>query len=330
MPSSNQRPQQHQRPQQPQPAQAVERSRQPPPEQPTISAFDVLRADLDRNRGVFQPLLGNKRSVNDSQVDTFIMTCYQHVWHKPDLLGADRDSLLLAFAEAAVTGLDLNPTSKEGYIEIRSGIARFATQYQGLIKMMHRGNDIDYMHVDVVRRGDMFRQIGGSGPRIEHVTAELGCEPEDYDTDAAILASYATVRLNGSSHAMQEVARRSAIDKAMAMSKGKGGKPPSPAWASWYDRMAMKLPVRRISNYLPGADEIRTMMSVEDARDHDRFMIHPRVAEVFGNIEAPRAATRIGPTNADRLASLVASSGPAGADILPDHAEAPEPVNAGR
>ncbi len=267
--------------------------------------FNILRADIERNLHLYESLLPTQlRSTS-----CFAVRCYELVWAKPELLEANRDSLLLAFAEAAVQGLNLSPLAKQVYIETRGNIARLGTQYQGLITLMHRSNDIDgTVQAGVVRRGDFFEQLGGLTPGIKHTYAPLD-EPAGYDKDDAILATYAIVRLRGASFPTYEVARRADLLKAQAKSKGKGGSPPSPAWADWFDRMAMKVPVRRLANLLPHADEVRTAISLEDQRDQDRYVIHPRVAEVFGNL--PMAGST-GARGADTLDALMAASGPAG------------------
>jgi recombinational DNA repair protein RecT len=285
-------------------------SRPQPQQQPQqqLDEWNALKVDLDRNKGVYAALLGGKKKAPDPEVERFRMECYQVVWHKPDLLKANRDSLLLAFAEAAVVRLSINPTAKEGYVEVRSGVARFATQYQGLVKLMHRGADIDYLFTDVVRQGDAFRQIGGSDPRLEHIAAELGHEPDNYDSDESILAVYAVVKTMGSSRAVHEVARRSEILKARSLSKGKGGKPPSPAWAAWFSRMAKKLPLRRLANIIPGADEARMALGVEDAQARGEAVTFDRVSQAFDPVASPRLTS---PQQPDELRALMDASGPA-------------------
>ena len=279
----------------------------------------MLHADLDRNKEIYGKLLSKgRRGATDPQVGRFSMECYQAVWNKPELLRANRDSLLLAFAEAAVVGLSLNPTSKEAFLEIRSGLVRFGTQYQGLVKLMHRGADIDFIFAEVVRRGDHFRQVGGSEPLIDHVAAELGYEPDDYDEDEAILASYAVVKTKGSSRAVHEVARRKEIMQARSMSKGKGGQPPSPAWAAWFSRMAKKLPLRRLANIVPGADEARMVLGVEDAQASGKAVTFDRVADlgfqpIAEPIAAPRPSIDASPRQ-DRMNALIDASGPAGGE----------------
>ncbi len=307
MPSSNDKRRQHQRSQlqrqHPQNEEVAEE------EAAGTRRWEVLKTDLDRNKSVYAALLGGEKRAPDSLVERFRMQCYQAVWHKPDLLGAQRDSLLLAFAEAAVVGLNINPTAKEGYIEIRAGVARFATQYQGLVKLMHRGVDVDFLFADVVRVGDPYCQIGGSNPEIQHKAAELEDEPAHYDEDVSVLAAYAVIKTKGSSRAVHEVARRSEILKAMSMSKGKGGQPPSPAWAAWFPRMAKKLPLRRLANIVPGADEARMALGVEDAQARGKAVTFDRVAQVFDPVASPSLSP---PSQPDELQGLMNASGPAG------------------
>jgi recombinational DNA repair protein RecT len=299
MPSShsNNRPPQNRnipaRPQQ----QATQRQ-DPPSESP----FTILRGDLERNRPIYSALLATDKPAPQAKIDRFIVACYQHVWNKPDLLDADRDSLLLAFAEAACVDLDLNPTAKECFIEVRSGHARFATQYLGLVKLMYRSNDVDFIHCDVVRRGDHFRKIGGSTPRIEHEACPLGQEPDDYDTDDAILASYAVVQIRGASLPQFEVARRSDFMRAKGMSKGS-------TWDKWMDRMAIKLPLRRLTNRLPGADAAREMLSIEDGREDGKSLTLGRVASMLG--DTVKAGPTLEPARGrDDLRELMEASGP--------------------
>ncbi len=308
MPNSNDKNRKTTRRQQPARRQQ-QPARQQEPQGP--DAWDILKADLDRNLNVYGKLLSRgTRAASEPQVQRFSMQCYQAVWNKPDLLQANRDSLLLAFAEAAVVGLSLNPTAKEAFLEIRSGLVRFGTQYQGLVKLMHRGTNIDFIFADVVRLEDHFKQYGGSEPRIEHVSVKLGFEPDNYDEDEAVLAAYAVVKTKGASLAVHEVARRRDILKAMSMSKGKGGNPPSSAWRDWFPRMAKKLPLRRLANIIPGADEARMVLGVEDAQSRGEAVTFDRVSQVFDPIAAPRPAN-VTPSDGDALRKLMESSGPA-------------------
>jgi len=297
---------------QPQPQQAP-----PQPEGP--NPWQVLHGDLERNRDLYGDLLGRGGKVaNGPQVDRFLVTCYQAVWQKPDLLDADRDSLLLAFAEAAAVGLDLTPTAKEGFVEVRSGLARFATQYPGLIKLIYRANDVDFIHADVVRKGDFFRQVGGSDPKIEHIAAELGTEPPDYDEDGSILAAYAVIKIKGSTRAVHEVARKADFMKARQMSKG-------PAWNAWFARMAIKVPLRRLANRMPGADEVRQVLAVEDAQERGERVTLERVADLFQRHSEPSAMPKR-VASRDDLAALMGASGPAGGErrLPTEHEDAGE------
>lgn len=288
MPNSNQRkPARRQEPQHP-------AQRQEP-----VDLWNELNADLSRNQALFAKLLGCDRA-NDPLADRFISTCYHAVWTKPDLLDVNRDSLLLAFAESAVVGLSLNPTAKEAYIEIRSNQARFKTQYQGLAKLIRKHNAVDFLHVDAVRSGDHFRKIGGSDPRIEHVGCELGSEPENYDSDDAVLATYAVIKMKGATRATHEVARRADILKARSMSK-------SNAWTNWFWRMALKVPLRRLANRVDTSGEIRAAIAVEDSDT----MVSEAVMQVFGeSVDAPRhQMAALAPKNPDELNALMASTG---------------------
>lgn len=281
--------------------------------------------DLKRNTGTYAALLGGKKPASESEVDRFMMSCYQAVWHQPKLLDANRDSLLLAFAEAATVRLSLNPTAREAFIETRNAKvgdvyilqARFGTQYQGLIKLMHRGSDIDYIHADVVRRGDLFKVVGGSNPHIEHIQADVDMDPEvavAYDSDDAILASYAVVKIRGATRDSYEVARRASILKARAMSK-------SNAWTNWFERMARKIPLRRLANIIPGADEARGVITLEDARERGEMMTLERVAQLLGDrgVDVPAIARGLGfdptaPQRPDEMQALIDSSPALGGD----------------
>lgn len=231
----------------------------------------LLRSQIGAQQKLFSSLLGS----DEKAVAKFMSSAWQAVRANPDLLVAHRGSLMMALGEAAALGLDVNPNLGEFWLIPRNGkdengqkirMVDGQTGYQGLMKLARRAAHIDF-YVNVARRGDLFREIGGTNPSIVHEPCE-GSVPEGYYTDDAIVAAYAVAWTTSSSRPQFVVVRRPELLDAASMS-GNPYKPDewSNVWVKHFVAMAKKTALRRLSKLLDRADDLRIAVSREEARE---------------------------------------------------------------
>jgi recombination protein RecT len=160
------------------------------------------------------------------------------VQRNPDLLAkADRRSLLLSLQRAAQDGL--MPDGREGAIVLFGNQATWMPMVAGLMKLARNSGEIASISAHVAYKGEKFRVVLGDEERIEH--------ERDLDmADGEIVAAYAVATLKNGEK-IREVMTRAQIEKVRNVSRAKNNGP----WVQWYDQMAIKSAIRRLSKRLP-------------------------------------------------------------------------------
>lgn len=210
----------------------------------------------------------------DIDPDRFIRTTITAVQMNPELLAADRRSLIAACMRAAQDGL--LPDGREAVLNIyntkfkRGNREEWVQQVQylpmvrGILKTLRNSGEIAHLDAAAVYEKDEFRFVRGDNPRLEH-------EPYLGDEDPGkIVAAYIVVRLsNGEVH--REVMPRRDIEKTREASKsGNGANSP---WTKWYDQMAIKAVIKRAAKLLPtSSDRLdRVIENDNDAMGFESF-----------------------------------------------------------
>lgn len=186
--------------------------------------------------------------------DRFIRTVMTVVRMQPELLEADRTSLLGACMLAAKDGL--NPDGKEATIQIYNKkvkgpngdtwikIAQYMPMVRGLLKQLFNTGLIATIDAAAVYEKDQFIFERGDNPRLVH-TPYMGAEHP-----GNVVAAYAVVHMKDG-EIKREVMPRRDIEKIREESKAKDG----PGWTKWYDQFAIKAVLKRIYKQLPASSE---------------------------------------------------------------------------
>jgi recombination protein RecT len=206
------------------------------------------------NRGIRVEI--EKALPKDIDVDRFIRTVLTSVQMNPDLLYANRQSLMTACMRAAQDGLF--PDGREAVLNIYSTkvkdrqtgreewvpMVQYLPMVRGILKVVRNSGEIAHVDAAAVYEKDHFRFTRGDDPRIEH-------EPYGGDDDPGeVKAAYMIVKLtNGEVH--REVMWRRDIEKVRAASKAANG----PGWTKWYDQFAIKSVIKRGSKLLPSSSD---------------------------------------------------------------------------
>lgn len=199
--------------------------------------------------------------IKPEKMQRVVMTVAQQ---NPDLLSADRRSLLGACIKCASDGLI--PDGREAALVIfntksKDGGWVKAVQYMpmvaGLLKRARNSGDIASVTAQVVYEKDRFVWRPAEDRPIEHEAPPLS---EDRGRP---IGAYALAHLKDGTIAC-EVMTHSEIEKVRNVSRSKDKGP----WVDWWSEMARKSAMRRLAKWLPmdteDADRIEQTMRRDD------------------------------------------------------------------
>lgn len=226
--------------------------------------IDAVRYQLDQMGREFSAVL-----PQHIPVDRFRRVVMTAMNQNPDLLLCDRRSLLNACVRAAQDGL--MPDGREGALVIFNTTVKVENEtggvqerrikgvqwmpmVYGIIKKMRNSGELASIVSHEVYERDEFRYRLGDDESIEHVPYLGGDEP------GKMIAVYAIAKLKDGT-IQREVMTRAQVEKVRAVSRAGGNGP----WVSWYEEMARKSVVRRLSKYLPMSTEIEDLLRRDDA-----------------------------------------------------------------
>lgn len=228
-----------------------------------------FREQLDARAGEIKMAL--PQHITPEKFQRTIITACQS---DPELLKADRASLVLACMKAAQDGL--LPDKRESAIVIFKEnkktddgwitrlIATYMPMVYGLRKKILQSGDVVSLEVGVVYRaeveaGKFLYEVGLEPPLRHRPMLELTLEQTK---DSEIVAAYSIATMKDGTKSF-EVMRRFEIDKVRETSKtgatkDRNGKPrtPSGPWVDWFAEMAKKTVMRRHAKTLPQSGDI--------------------------------------------------------------------------
>jgi len=192
-------------------------------------------------------------------VERFKRTVITALNAQPDLIKADRRSLFTACVRAAQDGLF--PDGREAALVVfnsknkKTGewnkLVQYLPMVGGLIKRMRNSGELAAISAYVVFSNDNFDYELGDNPSITH-------KPCMGDRGQPI-GIYAVAKLtNGET--LREVMSVSEVEKVRAISRAKDDGP----WTIWWEEMARKTVIRRLSKRLPGSSDIDDMLRREE------------------------------------------------------------------
>lgn len=219
--------------------------------------YETLKHQLEQGKAEFKPLLGT-----DANVDRFIRVVLNSVMTTPDLLEADRRSLVGACLRAAQDGL--MPDGREAVLNIyntKTKIngrdewikkAQYLPMVAGLVKKLYESGEVTYVDAAAVYANDKFVFRRGDEPRLEH-------EPTMDDDAGIIVAAYAVIKLKNG-EVKREVMPRRDIEAVRGASKSKDNGP----WVTWYDQQAIKSVIKRAYKQLPKSDALEKIIASDN------------------------------------------------------------------
>lgn len=232
--------------------------------QQQLSPLEAARSTLQRMQPEFAAALPPQIPV-----ERFVRTTLTAISMQPDLLQADRRSLLAATMKAAQDGL--LPDGREAALVIFRGKMGPAVQYMpmisGLLKKLRNSGELESIAAHVVYEQDTFTYELGDNERIAHKPFLDGDRGKPK-------AAYAIARLRDGG-VVREVMSIDEIEKVRSVSRARDSGP----WASWWSEMARKTVLRRLLKRLPSSTDDVARVLEHDDETNDLSQATPQQAQ---------------------------------------------------
>lgn len=216
----------------------------------------------------------------------------------PELLKADRASLYQSCLRAAQDGL--LPDKREAALVVyRTNVAKrgeaprwenrvqYMPMVAGILKKVRNSGEIASITAQIVCKNDHFKYNPASDPVPDH-------QPDWFGDRGEIVGVYAVAKLKDGTHVVEVMSKRE-IEKVRESSRAKDGGP----WTKWYEEMARKTVIRRLSKYLPQStdrDALHDTVHADDelfhADDSTSGPVIDGTAENVGQTDEPKRRGR--------------------------------------
>lgn len=226
----------------------------------------VIRQNLTAMAPEFKAAL--PAHVTVEKFTRVVMTAIQNT---PTLQNADRRSLFGAVVRLAQDGL--LPDGREAAIVMFGDKAQAMPMIAGVLKKIRQSGEVSKISAQVVYENDHFVVKYGFDEDVEHSPPALD-KPRGKP-----IGAYATAVLKDGSHLL-EVMSLEQIEKVRNVSRAKNNGP----WKDWWDEMARKTVMRRLSKRLPMSTDLE-----DEVFSRDETLTHeePRPELTVIENEAP-------------------------------------------
>lgn len=249
------------------------------PKTKAVTTTEDLRGTLTRMEPQFKMAL-----PNHIPVEKFVRVLQTAVNNSPGLAKANRQSLLAACMRAAQDGL--LPDGKEAALVTFKESVTYMPMVSGILKKVRNSGELASLSPHVVYENDLFDYwIDETGEHLKH-------KPKLTGPRGAMSHVYCIARMKDSACYI-EVMSKEEIEKIRSVSRSKDSGP----WQQWYDQMALKSVIRRLSKRLPSSTDLEVTIHADD----DLYM--PPEPEK----EEPKEPK----TKSSRLSKVVADQAPA-------------------
>ena len=211
----------------------------------TPTPVEVFRNQIANNESEFQAAL-----PAHIPVERFRRVVTTAVLNNPDLLNADRRSLLQSAMRAAQDGL--LPDGRDGAFVVFGKAVTWMPMVGGILKKIRNSGELKSISAYVAYSNDEFTYSLGDDEHIDHKPAL-----ENRGTPRLVYA-IAKTKNDGIYREIMTVAE---VEKVRSVSRaGKSG-----PWAQWWDEMAKKTVIRRLAKRLPMSSDLDDLIRRDDA-----------------------------------------------------------------
>ena len=210
----------------------------------------VVRRELSAMKDQFESALPRHMPVD--RFNRVVMTGIQN---NPDLLDCDRKSLWNACMKAAQDGL--LPDGREGALVPYKREVQWIPMVGGILKKIRNSGQLKSMTTKCILHGEEFDyRITHEGEQLLHIpTFSDDVVPDE----ESIRGVYCIARTKDDATYIL-VMSKAQIDKVRAVSRARRGGP----WFDWYDQMAEKTVIRRLSKRLPISSDLDDLIRRDD------------------------------------------------------------------
>lgn len=214
------------------------------------AGVDAFRRDLMAPAMAEQLKFALPAHVPVERFQRVVMTAIQN---NADLLECSKQSIWNACMRAAQDGL--LPDGREGAIVKYQNDAQWLPMVAGIQKKVRNSGELSGISAHVVYKPDRFRYwVDETGP---HLLYEPSIEGDRSEKNRLCVFAHARTK---DGETFIEVMSLSDIDKVRASSRAKKGGP----WFDWWDEMAKKTAIRRISKRLPMSSDLDDLIRRDD------------------------------------------------------------------
>lgn len=214
-------------------------------------AKDVATRLSDELTTVLQPEI-EKVLPPHIGLDRFMRVVLTAISMNPELRDVERRSLFTSAVKAATDGLV--PDGREGAFVTFGGKAQWMPMVAGIIKKVRNSGELLSLMSNVVYEKDTFKYwIDDAGEHVQH-------EPNVLTENRGNLVAVYAIAKTKEGGVYTEVMSRGQIDQVRNVSRAKNAGP----WSSWYDEMARKTVIRRLSKRLPMSTDLEETVRRDD------------------------------------------------------------------
>lgn len=217
----------------------------------TVATIDPRRSAVvaDVHRMEKQFALALPEHVSPERFCRVVITAINS---NPDLLRAERDSVLGAAMKCAQDGL--LPDGKEAALVTYGTKAQYLPMIAGILTKVRRSGELKTISAHVVYEKDAFNYTLGDEERIDHQPLMEGQRGKP-------VAVYAIAKTKDGG-IYREVMSIADVEKVRNVSRAKNNGP----WVQWWDEMARKTVLRRLAKRLPMSTDLQQVFQRDD--DH--------------------------------------------------------------
>lgn len=211
-----------------------------------MTVVDAVRSDLER----MSPSIAKALPPHITPAK-FIRVAQTAITTNPKLLEADRTSLFAAVVRCAEDGL--MPDGKEAaLVTFGNKVVNMPMTY-GILKKVRNSGELKSITSQVIFEADEFRHwTDETGEHLIH-------NPKHFTDRGNIVGAYA-LALTKDGGLYIETMSYEQIEDVRQCSRAKDGD----AWKNWWDEMARKTVIRRLSKRLPMSTDLEQVIQRED------------------------------------------------------------------
>jgi len=179
----------------------------------------------------------------------------------------------------------LEPDGRRAHLIPYGDKCTLIVDYKGIAELCYRSGNVNAIHADIVRRGDLFEY--SCGHVTKHTPWFLRIDADKPKEAGEVFAAYCVVQMRGGT-AKHDVMSRDEIEAIRKRSRAGSSGP----WVTDWNEMAKKTVFRRCSKWLPWSAEILDAVDGDDdqAIDIDHRPTPTRIAASLDSLVAEHAA----------------------------------------